>query len=271
MADAGPQRRLTRRLLLEITVLSVLALHLGLYYLFSLPAQAPAPPESGTPETVILSPEGREYRWEAELRTWAYLGDPTLFSLPHPKLGFSAALGEVALPPYTDPQSTPTPLAGFPAPAIAGLELPIAAAPLGQVISSRWPETAAAPPAAVLPVTVPATLLWRFADGFLLKGLPESLPPDMLKTLGDLKPGAPSRFEVVLKPAVPARLTLLSSCGNTALDQFALKALARKLTEWERLRLRQQSSPEMDRITAAPDAALPVEVEWRLVNLIPQG
>lgn len=256
-------RPLPRRLRWELALCGALLLHVP-FLLFRLgPAAPPDSPRNHRPRSVFIPSAAPHTPSEKELLAWVQLADPTLLSLPDPAVGFSAPLLAPAPHAYTE-RVTPAPTATQIAERTFAPPDPPPTRSLEADLTRQWPVRIPATPEPPAIPALPAAVLWRFADGALLRGMGELPAADLRLALRTGAPRQPTRFRVELPLGAPARVRLQASCGNSDLDRLALQRLGPRVLTWEQDVGRRELSPETEPFTLDPGRSRVVEVEWRL-------
>jgi hypothetical protein len=242
----------------------------GLWYSLrvGLPARVPESPQDSTHCVLVPPPAAGVARgsWDAGLYDWVALRDPTLLVLPNERFGFSRerfARLEIPCAPIPPYEFTMAPVGQATPPAIV-LRGP--AEPLAERVAGSREPIRPPPPEPVVPVPLARGVFWRLPDGRLLSGLPV---PDERAVRAAVTPEAPVKAPTRLRVSrgerlATTRIQVLSSCGNTALDTWAVDALRRAVSEQElQDRLRPEGRAQAEYLPA-PGSDTEVEVEWGL-------
>jgi hypothetical protein len=264
-----PQKTLPTRLLWELAIVGTLAFHaLLLFLLRAQPVAAARTTAPLQPQCVFLPPESAVGGWEKELYTWLRLEDPALLSLPNSRRGFSGYLREKAVLPVA-----PAPAhAQQPATAERTEFPPLAwdqpAEALADSLVRHWRSAQPAVVATSMGTAVPRSVLWRFADGTPVPRMPEPIAADISEAWRQGTPQNPTRIDVSLPRSGTgtARLRLVDSCGNAALDRVALQQVAFRAADWERNNQFRKTVGDSDRFVPENDFTETIEVEWRLAT-----
>lgn len=260
-----PRQQWNRRLIMEMAVLVTLLLHALFCSLFRLREPGEKNAARPVPEAFVTALADGPAP-DQEFADWGRLADPTLLTLPNPKLGFSTFLTTDLPRPYTPLQEQHLAPAAPALPPAPETVLGAAPAPLETGLRMHWPVRLPADDEETPPPAAPAAtgMLWHFADGTPIPPPPEVNQEDALRVMAAHTAAASSRFEILLPPPpAAARLRLTDSSGSAVLDQFAYIRLTALLRSWEQQRLNRAPGFPAARFTPETGYAAVVDVEWR--------
>jgi hypothetical protein len=260
--------RVRKRTLALLAALIAVAFHFALDNLLTIKWHPPNHTVNhAEPPCVMVNHTPGGQSWEDEICQWAVLADPALLSLPNLKFGFSQFRSATHPVFFTDfPACKPAvePMPETPQPALSMAPKPVS---LQQQIPRAWPLTTV-PQTAVTQQTLPASIIWRQADGSLLKHMPKMPEPEVNAALAETAPTAMTAIRINRSNGV-VRVRLSQSCGNPALDAMALAAAGQNVARFEGFD-RSFGKPEASLFFPPPEEPTDIQVEWRLRKPTPK-
>jgi len=276
-AEQKQQKRkaASERLCSELALLTTLLLHAGLLYGFKVQTCVGRHVAAvSEPDCILVSPATELPQrpgprdWEKQIHAWCFLADPTLMTLPDDTVGFGEVRRNERSLPVTEAPVFQCTVALIEERQLDELTLSSALASVDHEVSAKWPL--AELPRRETPPTcrLPDGLLWRLADGTVLRDVPDVAEEDVREALAEgSSPSEASRIEID-RTGEFGRIHVRRGCGNPRLDLLLVRALRKRMFRSEFQGESATAKASSDCIPALGKQSA-FEVEWRLARLEP--